>query len=58
MSAFVQTIVVALAVLVAAVYVGRRAWRTLRPRKAGGCESGCGCGDTAAGGDGDWARTH
>ena len=56
MSAVVQTVVVALVVLLAGAYVARRVWRTLRPRKAAGCASGCGCGDTA-GGDSDWART-
>jgi hypothetical protein len=64
----VQTLIVALLVLAAAVYVGRRAWRTLRPARGAdaGCAHGCGCGDTSdasdasdasADADGDWART-
>jgi len=47
----VQTLLVALVVLLAAGYVGRRAWRTLRPAVrpssgdgGGSCGSGCGCG--------------
>ena len=52
----VQTLVVILLVLVAAAYVGRRAWRTLRPARNAGCAHDCGCGD-ASGGDEDWART-
>jgi hypothetical protein len=38
-----QTIVVVLLVLVAAVYLGRAAWRALRPKTEPGCGSGCGC---------------
>jgi hypothetical protein len=55
MGATVQTLVVALIVLAALAYVGRRAWRTLRPRKAAGCDAGCGCGDAAAADD--WAKS-
>jgi hypothetical protein len=41
-----QTIIVMLLVLTAALYIGRRVWRTLRPKRtpgqsAGGC-AGCG----------------
>jgi hypothetical protein len=50
-----QTLVVALIVLAALAYVGRKAWRALRPRKAVGCDAACGCGDTTAGND--WAKT-
>ena len=45
-----QTILALLLVLVAAGYVARRAWRTLRPAVRpssgddAGCGSGCGCG--------------
>ncbi len=55
MDATVQTLVVLLLVLAAAAYVGRRAWRTLRPRKAAECDAGCGCGD--AGARDDWSRS-
>ena len=47
----VQTLLALLVVLVAAGYVARRAWRTLRPAvrppssgDGGSCGSGCGCG--------------
>ena len=53
----VQTVIVVLVVLTAAVYVGRRAWRTLRPARDAGCAHGCGCGDASADGEQDWART-
>lgn len=46
-----QTILALLLVLGAVAYVGRRAWRTLRPAVRSssgggddGCGSGCGCG--------------
>ena len=51
----IQTLLVALIVLAALAYVGRKAWRTLRPRKAAGCDAGCGCADTTSGSD--WAKT-
>jgi hypothetical protein len=53
----VQTAIVVLIVLVAAAYVGRRVWRTLRPARGAdaGCAHGCGCETADA--DGDWART-
>jgi hypothetical protein len=52
-----QTLAVALIVLAAAGFVARRAWATLRPRKAGaGCDAGCGCGPEA-GADRDWAQS-
>lgn len=43
-----DTIVVALIVTVAATFVGRRAWRSLRAARAAthGCDSDCGCGHT------------
>lgn len=43
----IQTLIVVAIVAAAALYVARRAWRTLaasRARKgAGGCDAGCGC---------------
>ena len=43
----IQTLIVVAIVAVAALYVGRRAWRTLAAararRGAGGCDVGCGC---------------
>lgn len=49
MTATVQTAIVALVLLAAAVYLGRRGWATLaaarRPKEGPGCGSGCGCGD-------------
>jgi hypothetical protein len=57
MSDIGQTLVIVLIVLVAAAYVGRRAWRTLRPQKAKvGCASDCGCGGESAS-SGDWAKS-
>jgi len=46
----IQTILVALLVLAAAVYIGRRAWRTIRPNaEPGAAAPGCaGCGSNAA----------
>ena len=56
MSDVVQTLVVALIVLAAAAFVARRAWATLRPRRAGpGCDAGCGCGDAQGAAGSDWA---
>ena len=56
MSSMVQTLIVALIVLAAAGYAGRRLWRTLRPAKtAAGCDAGCGCGGESA--PNDWAKT-
>lgn len=55
MSATVQTIVVLLIVLAAGLYVGRRVWKALRPAKAAGCDTGCGCGADAS--PTDWAKT-
>ncbi len=57
MSATVQTVLVLLLVAVAAGFVARRAWATLRPRRAAGCASDCGCGSESARADGDWAKT-
>ena len=51
-----QTLIVLAIVALAAAYVGRRVWATLRPRKGAGCASECGCGTEGAGG-GDWAKT-
>ena len=57
MSEIVQGALVALIVLAALLYVGRRAWATLRPRRAdAGCDAGCGCGDAAPAEGGDWAK--
>jgi FeoB-associated Cys-rich membrane protein len=55
MNGSMQTLIVALLVLAAAVYVGRRLWSTLRPKKAAGCDAGCGCGGEAS--PNDWAKT-
>jgi len=57
MSSILQTVIVALIVLAAAAYAGRRLWRTVRPAKtAAGCDAGCGCGgDESA--PNDWAKT-
>jgi hypothetical protein len=57
MSAAVQTLVVVLVVLAALAYVGRLAWRTLRPPKDAGCASGCGCESATKDSGSDWART-
>ena len=51
MSALVQQGVVAMLVLGAAVYIGRQAWRAIRPARVtvgagtgdAGCGTGCGC---------------
>ncbi len=51
-----QTLLILLIVAVALSFVARRAWRTLRPAKAG-CGDGCGCGTAATGATGDWAKT-
>ena len=56
MDALVQTLVVVLIIAAALGYVGRRAWRAVRPRKAAGCDAACGCGDAASDGD-DWAKS-
>jgi hypothetical protein len=56
MNGAIQTLIVALLVLAAAVYVGRRLWSTLRPKKTtGACDAGCGCGGEAS--SNDWAKT-
>ena len=55
MSATVQTLVVLMIVLAAGAYVGRRVWRALRPAKAAGCGTECGCGGETSGSD--WAKT-
>lgn len=51
-----QTVIVALVIVVAFAYVGRRIWTTLRPKSGAGCAHGCGCGNESASGD-DWARS-
>jgi len=46
-----QTLLVFAIVAAAALYVGRRVWRTVaaaRRSKADGCGTGCGCGDVPA----------
>jgi hypothetical protein len=50
-----ETVIVALAVLLAVAFVARRAWATLRPKPAAGCGDGCGCGAEGGASD-DWAR--
>ncbi len=53
-----QTVIVALVVLLAAAYAGRRLWAALRPKPTGaGCGDGCGCGGDGARAGGDWAKT-
>jgi len=56
MSTMLQTLIVALIVLAAATYVGRKIWRALRPKATAGCASDCGCGSDAAQ-SGDWAKS-
>ncbi len=51
-----QTFIILLVVAVAFAFVARRAWKTLRPAKAG-CGDGCGCGTAASQATGDWAKT-
>ena len=51
-----QTFIIVLVVAVALGFVTRRAWKALRPEKAG-CGDGCGCGTASAGAGGDWAKT-
>ena len=47
-----QTLIVLLIVGGAALYVGRRLWRTVAAarasRRGDGCAAGCGCGDAPA----------
>jgi hypothetical protein len=52
-----QTLIVALVILAALGYVGRRAWAALRPKAVAGpgCGDGCGCGSD--GGARDWAES-
>jgi hypothetical protein len=49
--------IVALVVVLAAAFVARRAWATLRPKTTDGCGDGCGCGDASAAASGDWAQS-
>jgi hypothetical protein len=56
MSDMIQTLIVALIVLAAAAYVGRKLWRALHPKAAAGCASDCGCGADAAQPT-DWAKS-
>ena len=42
-----QTLIVVLLVLAAAAFLGRLAWRALRPKAEPGCGSGCGCATPA-----------
>jgi hypothetical protein len=52
-----QTLIVALVVVAAFAYVGRRVWAALRPKAVAGpgCGDGCGCGP--GGGARDWAES-
>lgn len=52
-----QTLIVAAIVAVALLFVGRRAWRTLRPERGAGCAHDCGCGPAGSRGEGDWSKT-
>lgn len=41
-----QTLIIALIIVAAATYIGRRVWQTVaaaRAPKGAGCASGCGC---------------
>lgn len=38
-----ETLLIALVVGLALGFLGRLAWRTLAPRRPGGCVGGCGC---------------
>ena len=55
MNQLVQTLIVALIVLAAGTYVGRRVWHALRPKAKAGCASDCGCGDASE--PTDWAKS-
>lgn len=52
-----QTLIVVAIVVVALVFIGRRAWSALRPARDAGCAHGCGCGTDAPTGAGDWSKT-
>jgi hypothetical protein len=51
-----QTLIVLAIVALAVVFVGRRVWATLRPKRDAGCAQGCGCGPAASGAS-DWSKT-
>jgi len=53
----VQTLIVVAIVAVALLFVGRRAWRTLRPTRDAGCGHDCGCGPAESRGADDWSKT-
>lgn len=53
----VQTLIVLAIVVVALLFVGRRAWSTLRPRRDAGCSQGCGCGPGQSRDTEDWSKT-
>ena len=57
MTPLMQTILVALIVLGAAVYVGRKTWRAMRPKADAGCASDCGCSTASSESAGDWSKT-
>lgn len=57
MDATVQTAIVLLVVALAALFVARRAWAAVRPRRADGCASDCGCGSETSAGGGDWSKS-
>lgn len=57
MPGWVQSALVLVLVAAAALFVLRRAWATLRPKRDAGCASGCGCATGDARDDGDWAKT-
>ena len=52
-----QTLIVVAIVAVALLFVGRRAWSTLRPKRDAGCGADCGCGPAASGSEADWSKT-
>ncbi|MGZ8377476.1 MAG: FeoB-associated Cys-rich membrane protein [Gemmatirosa sp.] len=51
-----QTLIVVALVALALLFVGRRAWATLRPKRDAGCAHDCGCGP-AQSGPSDWSKT-
>lgn len=54
-----ETLVVALLVAGALLFIGRRFWRAVqstRTTSARGCDAGCGCDTGAARGERDWAE--
>lgn len=57
MPGWMQTVLVLVLVACAALFVLRRAWAVLRPKRDAGCGSDCGCGTHGTRDDGDWAKS-